>query len=110
MNENGFYQVTATGAPITIKAGFVPAKVEVVNITDANKPTLVWYRGMAAASAIKNQNSGRSVITTLGITPVGNVAGDAVEQGVTIGADATVNVNGNTLLVFLTRGGEGNQF
>lgn len=110
MNENAFFAIKGTGANIKIKCGFVPAKVTVINLTDANKPALTWYRGMADASAIKSQNSGRTVITTLGITPKGDANTPTEEQGFTIGADATVNVATNDLIVEVSRGGAGNQF
>ena len=106
MNENGVFSIKGTGAAIKLKVGFPPAKVEVINLTSATKPAMAWYRGMAAASAIKNLNAGRSQITTNGIT----LNPDGEEQGITIGADTDVNVAGNDLLVIVERGGEGNQF
>lgn len=89
--------VTGTGANLDIDLGFTPERVEVLNLTDTtNFPELRWTEGMPNASAIKRSLSTFSRITTLGITPLGDAAGDT-KQGFRIGADAAVNVNGNTL-------------
>lgn len=109
MNENAVFLLTATGAAIDVKCGFIPAKVEVVNVTSANKPALSWYRGMIAAHAIKTQNSGRTVITSNGISPIGASESSGVEKGFRIGADADVNVSTNQLVAIAYRGGPGNQ-
>ena len=110
MNENFIKKITATGAPITVKCGFVPACVRVVNLTSATGDNLEWFRGMAAASAFKTAGSTRSKITTLGITATGLLASDNAEQGFIIGADAAVNIATNDLFVIAERGGEGCQF
>lgn len=110
MNEAGIFLLTGTGANIDVKCGWVPAKVEVMNITSTGLEKLEWYRGMADASAIKTVAAGtRTKITTLGITPLGDGPADAVEQGFRIGADADVNVAAEQIVVIATRGGEGNQ-
>ena len=110
MNEEGVFLLTGTGASIDVKCGWVPAKVEVMNITSAGLEKLEWYRGMAAASAIKTTSApARTKITTLGITPLGAGVADTVEQGFRIGADTDVNVAGELIVVIATRGGAGNQ-
>lgn len=110
MNENGFFLITGTGANIDIKCGFVPAKVEVMNITSTGLEKLEWYRGMPDASGIKTTSApARTKITTLGITPLGDDVADTVEQGFRIGADTDINVAGEKLVIFATRGGAGNQ-
>lgn len=112
MNEN-FYKVQdGTGAAIDIFCGFVPAHVSVVNIESATIEQLDWYRGMAAASAIKTVTGtvARTKITSNGITALGALASDTTQQGFRIGADADVNVAGETIVIIAKRGGEGNQF
>lgn len=89
--------VTGTGAAINVSIGWQPDEVEVINISDlTNFPTLLWRKGMAAAAALKRSLSTWSLLTTLGISMY---VGDSTHgEGFTIGADATVNVNTNTLL------------
>lgn len=97
-----------TGANIDIEVGFLPTYVKVVNIESAGKEQLDWYEGMAAASAIKTvANAGAAVdprtsITTLGITPLSSTF-----LGFRIGADADVNVAGETLIWEVHRNGMG---
>jgi hypothetical protein len=95
-----------TGAPINIPLGWTPARVRVLNITSTAKAELEHIAGMAAASAIKTVSpAARTVITTLGITLKGAAAADTF-QGFILGADADVNVNGQTLVWFAERGAD----
>ena len=109
MNEVAFFHLTGTGANIDVKCGFVPSKVEVQNIDSATGESLWWYKGMPNASAIKRTNTAQTRITTLGITPLGNTASSATEQGFRIGADTDVNVSGEKIVAIAYRGGPGNQ-
>jgi hypothetical protein len=112
MNENFCAEITGTGAAIDVKCGFVPAKVEIYNITSTTKETLEWVRGMPAASGIKTVAGtvARTFITSNGISPLNATDGSTGEQGFRIGADADINVSAEKLLVIAYRGGEGNQF
>jgi hypothetical protein len=96
----------ATGANIDITLGFIPSQVIVVNITAATFPELRWLSSMPNASAIKRVTSTFTMITTLGITPLGAGASDTV-QGFRIGADAAVNNSGDTIHWFAFRNGPG---
>jgi len=80
----GRYIDTGTVAEFDITdVGFKPRYVKVVNVT--SRDMLEWYEGMADASAIKTVAAGtRTLITTLGITPL--------ENGFTVGLDLDVNV------------------
>lgn len=112
MNENFCGEITGTGAVIDVKCGFVPAKVEIYNITSSTKETLEWVRGMADASGIKTVAGtvARTVIATNGITPLNSKDGSTGEMGFRIGADVDINVAAEKMLVIAHRGGEGNQF
>jgi hypothetical protein len=111
MNEAFVKTMVGTGAVINVFCGFVPAHVQVVNIQSATKEQLDWYRGMPDASAIKLISpAARSTIVANGITPLGDAATDTTEQGFAIGADADVNVAGETIVIIAHRGGVGNQF
>lgn len=64
--------------------GFTPKYVKVSNVTSRDQ--LEWFEGMADASAVKTVAAGtRTLITTLGITPLTN-------KGFTLGLDTDVNV------------------
>lgn len=98
--------VTATGAAINIELGFTPSYVKVVNISNATSATLEWIEGMPQAAALKEieiVDSGTTAlaslnyVTSAGISTYAGAAGTAA-KGFTIGADAHVNVNTNTLL------------
>lgn len=79
----GRYLDTGTAAEFDITTGFKPRYVKVSNITSRDQ--LEWFEGMADASAVKTVAAGtRTLITTLGITPLTN--------GFTIGLDTDVNV------------------
>ncbi len=105
MNSNiVFGSQDGTGAAIDIELGFLPTHVEVVNIESATMEQLDWYRGMADASAIKTVTGtvARTKITSNGITPLSSTF-----LGFRIGADADVNVAGETLIWQATRMGPG---
>ena len=79
----GNYLDTGTAAAFTITLGFQPKYVRVENET--SRDGYEWFEGMADAEAIKHVAAGtRTIITTLGITPVVN--------GFTVGLDTDVNV------------------
>lgn len=85
-----------TGASIDIELGWIPDKVEVQNWEAADFARLEWYKGMAAASAIKTVTSTKSAITTLGISQLSSPTFPA-KKGFRIGADTDVNVSGESL-------------
>lgn len=97
--------VTGTGAALNVELGFEPSYVRVVNISNATTASLEWIEGMAAANAIKEIEivdsgttalSSINVVTTDGISRYAGAISTAA-KGFTIGADAHVNVSGNTL-------------
>lgn len=95
-----------TGADIDIELGFIPSQVVVLNTEAADFAELRWLNSMPNASAIKRVTSVFTKILALGITPLGAAAGDTI-QGFRIGADADVNVLGETLQWFAFRMGPG---
>ena len=100
--------VEGTGSAINVSIGFVPKKVKLFNIDDVGglAPVMEWVQGMAAASAFKylkivdsgaTGNASHDLVTSNGISEyVGTVAG--VSEGFTIGADADMNVSGETIV------------
>lgn len=79
----GRYITSSTAAAFDLTTGFKPRYVRVVNVT--SRDMLEWFEGMDDASAIKSVAAGtRTLITTLGITPL--------DDGFTVGLDADVNV------------------
>lgn len=79
----GRYLTDGTAAAFNITTGFKPRYVRVSNVTsrDMNE----WFEGMADASAVHTVAAGtRTLITTLGITPL--------DYGFTVGLDTDVNV------------------
>ena len=87
----GRYLDTGTVKEFDFTTGFKPRYVRVVNVT--SKDMLEWYEGMADASAIKTVAAGtRTLITTLGITPLVN--------GITIGFDLDVVVSSEQLSIY----------
>lgn len=112
MNEIFCKAMEGTGAAIDVSCGFVPAYVRVVNFESATTEQLEWFRGMTDAHALKTVGTTGvgTRITSNGITPLGDAASDTTEQGFRIGADADVNVAGESIMIFAHRGGEGNQF
>ena len=81
----GRYLDTGTVAAIDFTTGFKPLWVRVANLNASGDAMVEWYSGMADASAILVGIDGaRSLITTLGITPLSN--------GFTFGLQTDVNV------------------
>ncbi len=79
----GRYLTTGTAAAFNITTGFKPRVVRVINVTARIEN--VWLEGMADASALHIIADGtRTLIVTLGITPLSN--------GFTVGFDLGVNV------------------
>lgn len=96
--------VTGTGADITVKVGFQPSHVRVVNVETGD--AMEWFSGMADDSAVKMTNAidgtSRSVITSEGITPYAGTVNATTGQimnapGFVVGADANVNIVGNAI-------------
>lgn len=106
MNEAHVRSVTGTGANIDIYTGFIPGRVNAVNIDSATGDNLTWLVGMPDASAIKIAGGVRSKIVANGITVLRD---PVLGYGIRIGADAAVNIAGQKIVVVAERGGEGNQ-
>lgn len=98
--------VAGTGSAINVSLGFIPDYVKVFNPNDAGSlwPTLEWCTGMAAASGFKTLksvdsgstgNASSNKITSNGISTYAGSSSAA--KGFTIGADADINVNGETI-------------
>ncbi len=84
----GRYITTGTAAAFNITTGFKPRYVRVINLTD--RVENAWFEGMADASALHIIADGtRTLIVTLGITPLAN--------GFTVGFDLGVNVTSKQL-------------
>jgi len=98
--------VEGTGAAINIELGFEPDWIEVQNI-DGNAAGK-WSSNMPAASMVKRTAGTFSKPTTNGISPYAGVRGTAA-KGFTIGADADLNVDGETLVYVAMRSGAGAQ-
>lgn len=87
--------VEGTGAAINISVGFTVASAKFTNIDGLC--TLTWTSDMPAASGMKAVTAGTiSKITSNGVSPYAGTT--ALSEGVTLGADADVNVNGETLV------------
>jgi len=89
--------VEGTGAAITVPLGWIPDYVEIINIDSAaGFEKGEWIAGMADPSAYKTVAAGtRTKLTTAGI---GMYAGSStVAPGFTIGTDADLNANGETI-------------
>jgi len=79
----GRYLEDDTAVEFDIECGFKPRYVCVINVTD--REMIEWYEGMADASALYQAAAGtRTLITTLGITPL--------TDGFTVGLQLNVNV------------------
>jgi len=79
----GRYLDTGTVAAYDFECGFQPKYVRICNLTSGDM--MEWFEGMADASAAKQVAAGtRSLITTLGVTPL--------TTGFTMGLDTDVNV------------------
>lgn len=98
--------VAGTGAAINVSIGFKPKQVKVFNPNDAGGlfPTIEWFEGMAAASGFKTKvvvdsgvtgNKSSDYVTSNGISQY--AGSDSAPEGFTIGADADVNVSGETV-------------
>lgn len=93
--------ITGTGAAINVELGFIPDAVKIVNMSNAAQ--LEWIRGMGDGKALKSVTAGtQTIAATGGITPFDGVAAQT-GKGFTVGADAALNVNGNTLVYMATR-------
>lgn len=98
-------EVEGTGAAINVQLGFIPKKVELINIDDAGSlaPRMIWINGMPAASALKFLGTpSYSMITTLGISEYAGTAGGN-SAGFTIGADTDMNVSAETIVYIAYR-------
>ncbi|HYI43199.1 MAG TPA: hypothetical protein VD768_06220 [Sphingomicrobium sp.] len=95
--------VTGTGAAINVPIGFQPDYVLIYNAVTGAK--IEWFRGMAAASAIKTVVAGD--ITVAATNGVSALDSKTAGEGFVIGADAQVNVTGNAIRFFATRSGPG---
>src|SRR3990167_4693380 len=81
----GRYLTSSTAAAFDITTGFKPRYVYVANLDASGDAAMEWLEGMADASAILIGIDGaRSLITTLGITPL--------SYGFTGGLQTDVNV------------------
>lgn len=94
--------VTGTGASIDINLGWIPDRVEVLNITATDFCRIVWCSGLANAAGIKTLTSTSSKLSTLGITPLGAATTDTV-KGFRIGADTDLNVAAEVIQYFAYR-------
>lgn len=84
----GRYISDATAAAFDITCGFRPRYVLVMNVTSGD--SVEWFEGMSAAHGLKQVAAGtRSIITSLGITPL--------TAGFTVGLDTDVNVTNEQL-------------
>lgn len=76
-----------TAAAISVELGFVPDYIRVWNETDGDE-TYEWFKGMAAASALKSANNAStqfSKITSNGISAYAGTVADK-SAGVTFGS------------------------
>lgn len=105
--------VEGTGAAINVSLGWQPDYVKCWNIDDAGDLHAVgeWTSDMADASMFKglkiadNGSTGglsNTYVTTNGITPYDG--SDSAAQGFTIGADADLNADGETIVYIAMRG------
>lgn len=109
MDEVATGTFTGTGAAINVQLGWVPTHVVVANPNDAGAlyPVLMWWKGMAAASALKITTA-VAKITTLGISEYAGTEGTN-KAGFTIGADADLNASGEVGYWTAYRDGQGGQ-
>jgi len=111
MSEQNFAvgTVEGTGSAINISIGFNPQYVKCINIDDAGTlfPIMEWITGMAAASGIlslKVIDSGSTglassaYVTAGGITMYAGSESSKLAKGFTIGTDANLNADGETIL------------
>jgi hypothetical protein len=88
--------VEGTGSAINVQIGFQPKSVTLFNI-DGGPDKLEWTENMGAGKGWKTIAVGTmTFISSNGVTQyAGTVAGDS--EGFTIGADADINVNAETI-------------
>jgi len=98
MKQTVIGTVVGTGNLLTISLGFQPDYVEIINVTSAlGFEKAEWITGMADLSAYKTIATGvRTKLTTTGIGMYTGTAG-VNNEGFTIGADADLNVLGETI-------------
>lgn len=98
--------IPGTGAAITVKCGFRPKHIRVINISTAGK--LEWFEGMAAGSAYKDKDGTAgedgytSIITSNGITVSDRsfvIGTDATNAAPTITTTATGSKDSNSITV-----------
>ena len=88
--------VEGTGSAINVSVGFQPSAVWVGNYDDAGTVYIqaIWNSSMPNASAF-TIGAASSRITTGGITPY--AGSTSASEGFTIGTNADLNANGETL-------------
>lgn len=94
--------VTGTGASIDIDLGWIPARVELLNVTASDFCRIVWCSGLANAAGIKTLTSTSTKLSSLGVTPLGAAATDT-KKGFRIGADTDMNVVAEVIQWFAYR-------
>lgn len=77
---------TGNGAALTVRTGFVPDKLEIVNLTDGIH--YIWFKGMAAANVIQQAANGAT--TTVSSNGITAVAGTRPSHGGSVGAETFV--------------------
>lgn len=109
--------VEGTGAAINVSLGFLPNYVKVFNYDDAGSlfSTIEWWSGMASGHGLKTKsitdsgstgNKSSEKITSGGISQYAGSTSAAV--GFTIGTDADINANGETLFYLAIGNSDGN--
>lgn len=104
--------VEGTGAAINVSLGWKPDYVKVFNYDDAGglAPTMEWWNGMTAAHGLKTLkavdngvtgNASSAAVTSNGISHY--VGSTSAAEGFTIGADADINANGETIFYVAMR-------
>jgi hypothetical protein len=86
--------VAGTGAAINLVLGFKPKYVRLFNTTTAAQ--VEWMDGMAQAAGIKTVTAGTQTYITSG--GVSDYNSTQFGRGITIGADAALNVNTNPII------------
>lgn len=94
--------VAGTGASIDVELGWIPDRVEVLNITATDFAEIKWCSGMANAAGVKRLTSTSSKLSSLGITPLGAATTDTI-KGFRIGADTDLNVAAENIQYFAWR-------
>jgi hypothetical protein len=100
--------VEGTGSAINISLGWKPDYVRVWNEDHTNVNVVEWFSTMTDDHGLKNINAGSpSKITSGGITPYDG--DDTTSAGFTIGTDADLNVDSETIHWVAMRKGPGSQ-